>query len=240
MVHGFALDHRMWDDVTLGLARDYTVISYDCRGFGASAEFDTATGYTHTDDLLALLAHLGMQRAALVGLSFGGGVVLKTALHSPQTVTHLVLVDAVLGGVPWDEESLRGSEAVDLAVRLGGVTAGRRAWCAHPLFAPANEHSELAARLVEMVDGYPGHHWLGTDPHRPEFDARPIDVLDTITAPTTVIVGDRDVPCFQEMSAVLAGRIPGARLVTIPGAGHMTPMEAPDAVLPALQAALVG
>jgi pimeloyl-ACP methyl ester carboxylesterase len=240
LVHGFALDRHMWDDITPGLAHDFTVISYDCRGFGASAEFDTATGYTHAEDLLALLAHLGLQRAALVGLSFGGGVVLKTALHSPETVTHLVLVAAVLGGVPWDEESLRASEAVDLAVRLGGVTAGRRAWCAHPLFTPAFEHPDLAARLVEMVNGYPGHHWLGTDPHSAEFDARPIDVLDTITVPTTVIVGDRDVRCFREMASVLARGIPGAQLVTIPGAGHMTPMEAPEAVLPALQAALVG
>jgi len=239
LVHGFALDHRMWDDITPGLARDHTVISYDCRGFGASAELDQATAYTHTDDLLTLLAHLGVRRAALVGLSFGGGVVLKTALRSPESVTHLVLVDAVLGGVPWDEESLRGSEAVDLAIRLGGVAAGRRAWCAHPLFAPANKHPGLAARLVEMVDGYPGHHWLGTDPHRTEDDVRPIDVLDSISAPTTVIVGDRDVPCFREMAAVLARDIPGARLVTIRGAGHMTPMEEPDAFLRALHDALI-
>ena len=235
LVHGFALDRRMWDDIIPGLARDHTVISYDCRGFGASAEFDPAIGYTHAGDLLALLAHLGMDRAALVGLSFGGGVVLKTALRAPESVTQLVLVDAVLGGVPWDEESLHASEAVDLAVRLGGVEAGRRAWCAHPLFSPLNEHPELAARLVEMADGFPGHHWVGTDPHATDSDVRPIDVLDTITAPTTVIVGDRDVPCFVEMSAVLARGIPGARLVTIPGAGHMTPMEAPDAFLRALR-----
>jgi len=239
LVHGFALDRRMWDDVTAGLAREHMVISYDCRGFGASADFDHATSYTHTDDLLALLSHLGVQRVALIGLSFGGGVVLKTALRSPESVTHLVLVDAVLGGVPWDEESLRGSEAVDLAVRLGGVVAGRRAWCAHPLFASANEHAGHSARLVEMVDGYPGHHWLGTDPHRTEGDVRPIDVLDSISAPTTVIVGDRDVPCFREMAAVLARDIPGARLVTIRGAGHMTPMEEPDAFLRALHDALI-
>ena len=238
LVHGFGLDRRMWDDITPGLARDHTVVSYDCRGFGASAQFDQTTGYTHTDDLLTLLAHLGMKRAALVGLSFGGGVVLKTTLRAPESVTHLVLVDAVLGGVPWDEESSRASDAADLAVRDGGVTAGRRAWCAHPLFTPANERPDLAARLVEMVEGYPGHHWLGADPHRSERGDRPIDMLHTITAPTTVIVGDRDVPCFVEMAAVLARGIPGARLVTIPGAGHMTPMEAPTAFLRALGEAL--
>jgi len=238
LVHGFALDHRMWDDITPRLADDHTVISYDCRGFGASAEFDNTTAYTHTDDLLTLLAHLGVPRAALVGLSFGGGVVLKTALRSPESVTHLVLVDAALGGVPWDDETSHASEAVEIAARNGGVADGRRAWCAHPLFTPANEHPDLAARLVEMVDGYPGHHWLGSDPHRPEGDERPIDLLDTIKAPTTVIVGERDVPCFREMALALARGIPGARLVTIPAAGHMTPMEAPDAFLAALRDAL--
>jgi pimeloyl-ACP methyl ester carboxylesterase len=228
----------MWDDVIPELARDFTVISYDCRGFGASALFDHAVPYTHPGDLLALLAHLGVQHAAFVGLSFGGGVVLKTALRAPEAVTHLVLVDAVLGGVTWDEESARGSEAVDIAVRLGGVVAGRRAWCAHPVFTPANEHPRLKARLVEMVDGYPGHQWLGTDPHSSEPGTRPIDLLRTITAPTTVIVGDREVPCFVEMSDVLARGIAGAQLITIPGAGHMTPMEAPDAFVRALRVGL--
>lgn len=229
----------MWDDIAPGLAHDHTVITYDCRGFGQSAEFDHATAYTHSEDLLALLAHLGLERAALVGLSFGGGVVLKTALRAPTQVTHLVLVDAVLGGVPWDDETSHATEAVDLAARNGGVEAARAAWCAHSLFAPANERPELAARLVEMVDGYPGHHWLGTDPHRPESGVRPIDVLHTITMPTTVIVGDRDVSCFVEMAAVLARGIPGAQLVTIRGAGHMTPMEAPRAFLRALHDALL-
>ena len=84
LVHGFALDRRMWDDIAPGLAHDHTVITYDCRGFGESAEFDHATAYTHSEDLLALLAHLGLERAALVGLSFGGGVVLKTALRAPD------------------------------------------------------------------------------------------------------------------------------------------------------------
>ena len=53
-----------------------------------------------------------------------------------------------------------------------------------------------------------------------------------------MIVGERDVPCFREMASVLSRGIPGARLVTIPGAGHMTPMEAPDAFLGALHKAL--
>ena len=55
-------------------------------------------------------------------------------------------------------------------------------------------------------------------------------MLDRITAPTTVVVGELDVPCFHDMAAVLAADIPDARLVMVPDAGHMVNMEAPDTV----------
>ena len=87
------------------------------------------------------------------------------------------------------------------------MLAGREAWLAHPLFAAARERPDLAAALAAMVAGYPGQHWLGQDPHRET--RRPIDVLEA-SRPALVAVGERDVPGFREMSAVLARRIPGA------------------------------
>ena len=79
-----------------------------------------------------------------------------------------------------------------------------------------------------MVAGYPGQHWLGQDPHRP---ARPpIDALEGIAVPALVAVGERDVPGFREMSAVLARRIPGAAYHLVADAGHMVNMERPAAV----------
>jgi len=79
-----------------------------------------------------------------------------------------------------------------------------------------------------MVAGYPGQHWLGQDSHlqtRP-----PIDVLEDVIAPVLVAVGERDVPGFREMSAVLARRIPGAEYRVVADAGHMINMEQPAAV----------
>jgi len=113
-------------------------------------------------------------------------------------------------------------------VQAGGVLAGREAWLAHPLFAAARERPDLAAALAAMVAGYPGQHWLGQDPHR--RTRPPIEVLEGIAGPALVAVGQRDVPGFREMSAVLARRIPGAAYHGVADAGHMINMEQPAAV----------
>ena len=229
LVHGFGLDRRMWDPQAGPLAARFQVVRYDCRGFGASGPFDPAIPYTHPGDLVALLDHLGIGQAVLVGLSFGGRVVLQTALAVPDRVRGLVLLDAVLDGVPWDRESEAGLGEVARAVRAGGVPAGRAAWLAHPLFAAARQRPDLASSLAGMVAGYPGQHWLGLDPQQ-QIGPDPFDALEQVAAPTLVAVGEHDVPGFREMSAVLARRIPGAELREIAGAGHMVNLEQPAAV----------
>ena len=166
LVHGFGLDMRMWDAQVRHLAGSFRVVRYDCRGFGASGPFDPAAAYTHAGDLIALLDHLRLGQAVLAGLSFGGRVVMQAALAAPDRVRGLVLLDAVLDGVPWDPDS---AEALDEAARQAqacGMLAGRAAWLAHPLFAAAREQPEVAGQLAAMVGGYPGQHWTGPDPHR--------------------------------------------------------------------------
>jgi 3-oxoadipate enol-lactonase len=228
LVHGFGLDMRMWGPQIAHLAARYQVVSYDCRGFGSSGPFDPAVGYTHASDLLTLLDHLGIGQAVLAGLSFGGRVALQATLAAPDRVGGLVLLDAVLDGVPWDPESQAAIELAGELARTRGLLAGRAAWLAHPLFAAARHQPEVAGQLAAMVAGYPGQHWIGHDPH--EQGEGLIDRLAELAVPALVVVGEQDVPGFREMSAVLARRIPGARYHVIPGAGHMVNMEQPAAV----------
>jgi len=228
LIHGFGLDMRMWDPQLANLAARFLVVRYDCRGFGASGPLDPAVPYTHAGDLVALLDHLDIGEAVLAGLSFGGRVALQTALAAPGRVRGLALLGSVLDGVPWDPESARGLDEVARRVQAGGVPAGREAWLAHPLFAAARERPDLAAALAAMVAGYPGQHWLGQDPHRQTRP--PIEVLEGVTVPALVAVGEQDVPGFREMSAVLARRIPGAAYHVVADAGHMINMEQPAAV----------
>jgi len=229
LVHGFGLDLRMWDPQVEPLAARFRVVRYDCRGFGASGPFDPAVPYTHADDLLALLDHLAIEDAALVGLSFGGRVVLQTALAAPPRVRGLALLGAVLDGVPWDPASAQALEEVTRQVQTRGLLAGRAAWLSHPLFAAARERPDLARHLADMVAGYPGQHWLGQDAHRPPAPQL-IDVLEQVRRPALVAVGQHDVPGFREMSVVLARRIPGARYHVVADAGHMINLEQAPAV----------
>jgi 3-oxoadipate enol-lactonase len=228
LIHGFGLDMRMWDPQVGALSARFRVVRYDCRGFGASGPLDPAVPYTHAGDLIALLDHLDIGEAVLAGLSFGGRVALQAALAAPDRVRGLALLDAVLDGVPWDPESAHALDEVTRRVEAAGVLAGREAWLAHPLFAAARERPDLAAALAAMVAGYPGQHWLGQDPHRET--RRPLDLLEAVAGPALVAVGERDVPGFREMSAVLARRIPGAAYHVVADAGHMINMEQPAAV----------
>jgi len=229
LVHGFGLDMRMWDQQAGSLAQRFRVVRYDCRGFGASGPFDPAIGYTHAGDLLALLDHLSIGRAVLAGLSFGGRVVMQTAQEAPERVAGLILLDAVLDGVPWDPESARSLDETARHAQTFGLRAGREAWLAHPLFAAARRQPEAASSLAAMVGGYPGQHWTGSDPHR-QAGPNPIDTLEHLVMPVLVAVGEHDVPGFREMSAVLARRIPGAQYHVVGGAGHMINMERPAEV----------
>lgn len=227
LVHGHALDARMWDDQLPALADVATVVRYDLRGYGRSTR-DAATPYSNAADLWHLVDHLGIERPVLVGLSMGGRVVVEAALAAPERVRALVLLDAVLDGVPWDPNSARGMDAIGEELRSGGLDAAKAAWLRHAFFAPAQRDPDVARRLAGMVHDYSGVNWTSADPHEPQPGVN--ELLPTISAPTTVVVGELDVPCFREMADVFAERIPNARLVTVPDAGHMVNMESPDAV----------
>jgi 3-oxoadipate enol-lactonase len=229
LIHGFGLDMRMWDRQVPQLADRFRVVRYDCRGFGSTGPMDYPVPYTHAGDLLALLDHLSIADAVVAGLSFGGRVALEFALAEPTRVRGLVLLDAVLGGIAWDQNSEAAMAEVASQVEAGGVPAGRTAWLAHPLFDAARKRPDLAAELAEMVADYPGQHWLGQDSHQ-LVQPPSHDVLEEVAVPTLVLVGELDVPCFREMSAVLAGRIPLAQSAVVAGAGHMISMEAPAVV----------
>jgi 3-oxoadipate enol-lactonase len=229
LVHGFGLDMRMWDPQVEHLAGRFRVVRYDCRGFGASGPFDPAHGYTHADDLLALLDHLSIGQAVLAGLSFGGRVVMQAALAAPARVRGLALLDAVLDGVSWDPESAEALAEASRQARARGVLAGRAAWLAHPLFAAARQRPAVASALAAMVAGYPGQHWISHDPHL-DTGPRPLCALGELAMPVLVAVGEHDVPGFREMSAVLARGIPAAQYHVVPDAGHVINMEQPGAV----------
>ena len=135
LVHGLALDARMWDDQVPALRDIARLVRYDVAGSGA--RHVTPIPPTRTlDDLWRLLDHLEIGQAVLAGLSMGGRIVVEAALAAPDRVAALVLLDAVLDGVPWDPDSQRGMRAIGEGLRSGGLDGAKAAWLRHEFFAP--------------------------------------------------------------------------------------------------------
>ncbi len=219
LVHGFSLDLDMWREMAPLLAVGHSVVAVDLRGFGRS---DPPTGaYTHMADLAALMDGLAIERAAIVGLSMGGGVALDFALAHPGRVSALVAVDATLDGFAWTIDW-------DLRVRERTLEEIRAAWLASELLAWPQRDPAVAAWMAQQVGAYSGWHWRHRNPHA--RSVRPtIERLAEIKTPTLALVGEHDLPDFRAIASILARDIPGARLEVMSGVGHLPPMEAPEA-----------
>lgn len=226
LIHGFTLDTRMWDDQFAPFAERYRVVRYDARGFGQSAVPDEAP-YTHADDLAALLGHLSIPSAAIIGLSMGGGIAINFALAYPEMTRALIPVDSVLGGHRWSDEWNERFGHIGHTAHTASVEAAKAEWLADPLFAPANERPDVAARLRQMVMDYSGWNWMHRDPHRSQ-EPPAAERLTQIAVPTLVLLGERDLPDFHAVADTVTRQVSGARKVVLPGVGHMANMEAPE------------
>jgi pimeloyl-ACP methyl ester carboxylesterase len=236
LIHGMGLDGRMWDDQVAALSGIASLARPDLRGFGRSSR-DSDVSYSHAADVWALVDHLGWDDVVIVGLSMGGMIALETVLAAPQRVRSLVVMDGVIDGVPFDEGSKATIKALFTAAGAGDLEGAKQAWYDCGFFAPARRDPVVAKRLHEMISEFPGRDWMGDDPHEPRPKLFP--VLSDIKVPTTVIVGDLDVPGFRVMADEMSARIPAARKVTVPDVGHMVNMEAPDTVNDILREVIV-
>ena len=227
LIHGFSLNHRMWDDQFEPFAQHYRVIRYDVRGFGRSA-MPTDRNYAHADDLKGLLEHLGVDHAHILGLSMGGGISLHFAEKYPEATDSLIPVSSVAGIYEWSQTwSTDGIGAPMRAkAKESGIKAANELLKLQPVFALAMERPEAVAPLLEILDDFPGWHWVKDDPlHSADPPAQ--ESLEKITAPTLVIFGDRESPRMHENAATLQRRIPNARTVVLPGVGYMGNIEVP-------------
>lgn len=226
LLHGFTLDTTLWDAQWAPFAAAHRVVRYDARGFGQSA-VPTREPYRHVDDLRALLAELGVARAALVGLSMGGGIAIDFALAYPHLTTALLLVDATLGGYRWDRELARSWGRLHGLARREGVGAAKAAWLALPQFVPAYEQPAVATALARLVARYSGWGWLNDDPGQ-GVEPPAVQRLGELGCPVLAVVGARDLPDFLAIADLVARQTPGARRVVLPGVGHLANLEAPE------------
>jgi 3-oxoadipate enol-lactonase len=225
-IPGFTLDMRMWDAQAEVVARRRRVVRYDLPGAGRSSP---PTGsYAYHDDLAALLDHLAIRRAHLVGLSLGAAIAVDVALEYPERTRSLTLVGtSALGGYPWPAELDAWFDAISDAARVD-LDAAKERWLSTGWFAPALRRPAVAHALRAIVAGYSGWHFANRNPVRrpkPPADAR----LDEISVPTLVVVGALDLPFYNvPLAEHLAASIAGARKLVLDDVGHMANMEDPE------------
>lgn len=106
LLHGWSFDTRCWDNQMEDFSKHFKVLRYDLRGFGRSALPKVNEPYYHTEDLVAILSHLDIDRIHFLGHSFGGRIVINFVLTYPERVSSLILPDGAvnLNDLPFPEE----------------------------------------------------------------------------------------------------------------------------------------
>ncbi|MEO3998258.1 3-oxoadipate enol-lactonase [Mesorhizobium sp. CAU 1732] len=215
-------DFRIWDAVVRTLGDDYRIVLYDKRGHGLSEATPAPYAMTdHVGDLAALLDHLGIEKAAVIGLSVGGLIAQGLAATRPDLVSALVLCDTAhkigteeMWNARIDTVTTKGIAAMADAILERWFTAAYRS-------ADNADFVGYTAMLTRTtVDGYAGTCAA----------LRDADLTESTRAlklPVLCIVGDQDGSTPPDLVRSTADLIDGARFEIITGAGHIPCVEKP-------------
>lgn len=225
LLHGHACDTRMWDDQFETFALSYQVIRYDQRGFGQSA-MPTDEPFRHVDDLKALLEHLGITRAAILGMSMGGGVAIDFALAYPEMTRTLIAVDCAPSGFEMPAEFGTWFDAYVADAQANGPKVANQHILSIPVIRADMAIPNVARRVEQMHLDYSGWYLLNKDPGY-GLESPALQQLDQISVPTLLVVGEDDYRSFLEAADIMLKKIPHAQKVVIPKAGHFSNMCEP-------------
>jgi 3-oxoadipate enol-lactonase len=221
LLHDGVLHSAAWDEVWPEFCKHFHVIRYDRRGYGRSPV--ATSWYSEADDLAILLRHLKVSRAAIVGSSHGGEISINFTLDHPEVVQQLVLIGAVVGGMPYSQHFLDRGNVLDKPLEKGDVKdAISEASKDKYLIAPG--HDEAQKRMADLLSANP------QDMTHPSFElpAKPaLSRLHEIQVPTLLLVGDADIPDVHAHAGAIEAGIPRARRVVVKDAGHLMYLEKP-------------
>jgi 3-oxoadipate enol-lactonase len=228
LLHGYPLDHHLWDDVAPLLEGQFDLILPDLRGFGESSTVDAF--YTMEDiasDIAGLLDFLGIQKTAIAGHSMGGYVALAFASLYPERVTGLGLVSSqVLADTPAKRED-RFKSAAEVADK--GPASVVEAMT--PKFTSDPRLQEFARSSMELQS--PAAYIGALKAMGERVDSTPL--LESIHYPVVIVHGDADNLIPIDRAREVKAALPDAYLVEVSGAGHMPMMEAKEKTADALK-----
>ena len=226
-LHAFPLNRTMWTAQQAALGQRFRTISIDLRGHGESdAPFWRYSLEQYASDVKELLAGLGIARAVFVGLSMGGYLEFTLYRLYPELILGLVFADTRAEADKPEQRQWR----FNLAQRTASTgPAAVIADMLPKLLAPKTyeRDPDLVERVRSIQAAAPVAGIIGdlmAMAERPDS----VDLLSSITIPTLVIVGEDDVLTTPVDAQRIANGIPGAKLVVLPGAGHLSNMDQPD------------
>ena len=233
LIHGFLGNLRMWDFQAQALAGSYRVVRCDMRGFGRSTTEHVEFAYWA--DVAALLEHLGVVRAHIVGQSFGGSIALDFALARPACAASLTSVAGGIGGyrpdlgreednVPWSDldrlwDEKKWVELAELETRIWVDGWGQPTTRVGRALRDSVKRDVLSTYQAENEEGLPQ-----------PLEPRAADRLGELTAPVLVMIGTLDEARSRATAAHLVASVPESRSVEVAGVAHMIQLEAPDRV----------
>ncbi len=228
LIHGFPLDRTLWDAQKQGLADVARVIAPDLRGCGESGmPYGNVTMDAYADDLRGLLDKLGVEKVVFGGLSMGGYITFAFYRKYPHRVRGLILANTKAG--PDSPEGKKGREDTAKLAREMGVAAIAEQMLPKMLTPQTiAAHPDVADRVRALMARQPVEGVVGAlMAMRDRPDSTPM--LEKIAVPTQIITGAEDTLIPPKESEAMRNAIPGARLVVIPGAAHLSNFEQPDA-----------
>jgi pimeloyl-ACP methyl ester carboxylesterase len=230
LVHGYPLDGAMWSGVARALMTRFRVLKPDLPGRGDTPAPSGGSMEEYADFLEAILEGVGAP-AGIAGFSMGGYAALALARRRPERLAALALVDT--RAQPDDEAGRAKRDEAIAAVRSAGVPPIADAMVPKLLSPASAGNRDLVERVRRIIlRQKPETVEADLAALRDRSDSRP--VLASIAIPTLVVVGAEDGLTPPADSEAMANAIRGARMTTIPGAGHLSPMERPGAVAAAL------
>lgn len=229
--HAGFIDSGMWDDQWSSFAARHQVIRYDMRGYGRSSPLEATIA--RRDDLLALLKHLDIAQAHMLGCSMGGEIVLDFGLEHPQRVLSLVLVSTAPGGF-----AMQGPPPATLLEMLGAMEQGDltlaselqiRMWVDGPFRQPEEVDAAVRQHAAAMNQIPMQNFTLAIDnmePFKP-LDPPAANRLSEIRVPTLIIAGALDHPEILRAAGVMAAEIAGTEKAIMVECAHVPNMERP-------------
>jgi pimeloyl-ACP methyl ester carboxylesterase len=233
LVHGAACDSRSWRPQLASLSDEFTVVAWDEPGAGLSSDVPADFGLgDYAGCLAGLIEALGLGPAHVAGLSWGGTLALELYRHHPERVATLVLADTYAGwkgSLPEDEVHARIQGYRDMV-----AAEDRRFDPTLPGLFAGEPREEVLALMAEMAAVVRPQSMGVALELMAEADLR--DLLPRVAVPVLLIWGEQDARSPLTVARQFEREIPGATLVTIPGAGHVSNLERPGRFAAAVRA----